>query len=565
MSLAEQGVESVPDAPLPGRGSVELFHRDGFLAPVRLLTAAQCALLAAHLRNSERPKPVEWDKGEAVADRLVFDIATSPQILMWLTALLGADVALWGAGFAHRAPGKVHPWHTDIESCGSDGFVSVWIGIEHTSRDSSLSLVRGSHRYGQPFQAVRQAHGRRRGEADEADVLEWARELDPSASIVQPEVTEGDAILFDGRIWHGSNNRRVEGSRIALILQYSRGDVPVHRPDLSQLEWPFRYLDDPRPPVLCVAGNAHPAVNRLVAPPPAAPKGQSKLDAEVHSLPLPLARNKDTGWQPHFLFNGATGVPGYLTCHASVLDPGVTPHPPHAHLEEEILVVLDGKAEIILADSPDDPHPRSKPVKAGGLVYHPAFQHHTIRSANAAPVTYLMFKWRAPPLDTEIPLGSLIRRPANDAEAGPAPFKAQLLFEGPTAFLRKLHCHLSVLQPGAGYDPHADAYDVALLLLEGKVVTANTKLSAPAVAYFGRGELHGLRCVGKEAARYLAIEFHGSGVGQSAERPLAISVRAKQPDRMVMKRKRRRHRAGAVSSPSRLRRRLLGLVWPPAR
>ncbi|HET7715911.1 MAG TPA: phytanoyl-CoA dioxygenase family protein [Bauldia sp.] len=546
--------------------SVELFNRDGFLAPVRLLTAAQCALLVRHLQNVAKPKPIEWDKGEAAADRVVFDIATSPQVLAWLTTLLGKDIALWGASFAQRAPGQVHPWHTDIESSGPDGgFVSVWIGLEHTSRDSGLSLVRGSHRFGLPFQAVQQAHGRRRGEAEGDTVLEWAREFDPSAIIVQPDVADGDAILFDGRIWHGSNNRRAEGRRVALILQYVRGDVPVFRPDFSQLEWPLRYLDHPRPPVLCVSGKAHPTVNRLIAPPTASPPNWKKITAEVQSLPLPLSRNKNTGWQPHFLFNGTTATLDSLTCHASVLDPGIDPHPPHAHLEEEILVVLDGEADIVLAAAPDDSDARSQRLKAGGLVYHPAFQHHTIRSANAEPVTYLMFKWRASILDTESPLASVVRQPTDVVKVHRRPFDAHLLFEGPTAFLRKLHCHLSVIQPGAGYHPHADAHDVAILLLKGEIKVANAKLTAPGVAYFGRGEMHGLRNVGDRPARYLVIEFHGLVPDQSSEEPLAVRVEVRKPGKTVRKRKRRTGAGNRPKSSSlRLRRRFLGLVWPLA-
>ena len=138
MSLNEQNIEALVDPidPLPGNALVEAFNRDGFLPPVRVMTAAQCALLVRHLRSAEKPKPIEWDKGEAAADRLVFDIATSPQVLTWLRTLVGNDIALWGASLAQRAPTQRHPWHTDIESSDpKGGFVSVWIGLEYTSRE----------------------------------------------------------------------------------------------------------------------------------------------------------------------------------------------------------------------------------------------------------------------------------------------------------------------------------------------------------------------------------------------------------------------------------------------
>ncbi len=389
-------------------------------------------------------------------------------------------------------------------------------------------------------------------------MLEWARDFDPAASIVQPVVTDGEAILFDGRIWHGSNNRRAEGQRIALILRYVRGDVPVYRPDFSQLEWPFRYLDDPRPPVLVVSGNADPAANRLVEPPSASPPNWKTITTEARSLPLPLFGTRQSAWQSHFLFNGVTETLGHLTCHASVLEPGACPHPPHAHLEEEILIVLDGEAEIVLAGSPDDPSARLDRLKAGGLVYHPAFQHHTIRNMGKAPVTYLMLKWRASPLDTATPLGSVVRRPRDYPASGSRPFEAHTLFEGPTAFLRKLHCHLSKVQPGAGYEPHTDPYDVAILLLRGKIVTADVKLTAPAIAYFGRGELHGLRNAGKKAARYLVFEFHGSDHDESLDEPAAVTAQTKAPAKAIGRSNEEARDRGAVRMRKASRQ---GRVW----
>ena len=55
-----------------------------------------------------------------------------------------------------QAREKFIPWHSDIESHAPEGgFVSVWIGIEHTSRESSLQLIGGSHRLGLSVQEAR--------------------------------------------------------------------------------------------------------------------------------------------------------------------------------------------------------------------------------------------------------------------------------------------------------------------------------------------------------------------------------------------------------------------------
>ena len=72
---------------------------------------------------------------------------------------------------------------------------------------------------------------------------------------------------------------------------------------------------------------------------------------------------------------------------------GGCPHPPHSHIEEELLIVLDGEANIEIAASPDDASPRVEMLTPGQFSYYPAWQHHTIRNRSTRPVTYMMFKW----------------------------------------------------------------------------------------------------------------------------------------------------------------------------
>jgi len=43
------------------------------------------------------------------------------------------------------------------------------------------------------------------------------------------------------------------------------------------------------------------------------------------------------------------------------------------------LVVLDGEAEVLIANAPDDPAPRVERLRRGDFAYYPSFQHHTIR------------------------------------------------------------------------------------------------------------------------------------------------------------------------------------------
>ncbi len=370
------------------------FARDGFLGPVRLFTAAQCRVIADHLRN-DPPPPADWRKDRAVSDRFFYELATGPALLSRLRPLLGDNIILWGASAVQRKPGQVHVWHSDMETAAPDGrFASVWIGIENTSFASSLQLIGRSHSFGKCIQQVAQEKGFRRGEASAETVLAWARELDAEAEFLQPPVSDGEALLFDGRLWHGSHNARRHGRRTALLLQYAADDTPVRIPDFTRLEWPFHYLATPRPPAILVSGRSNGEINHLVAPPPPSPKQLTVLSSAVHSLPLPLNENSEKGWRSHHVLRGCSPALELMGCHASILSAGRSPHLPHAHAEEELIIMLDGEADLIISDGPHVEGARVEKIRPGSFVYYPPFQHHTLRNSGTAPITHLMFKWR---------------------------------------------------------------------------------------------------------------------------------------------------------------------------
>ena len=237
-------------APPPAAQAVDLniqarFDHDGFLVPVDLLTRAQCRLICRHFRRSRWPAWVADKKGYAVHDRLFYDVATRPALLAMLRSLLGEDIVLWGAKIIKRLPGQKHPWHTDIESSAPDGrFVSVWIGLENTSQASALHLISRSHKFGKPIQRVAQERGVARDDIARHTAA-WAREFDTEAAILQPKLRDGQAIVFDGRLWHGSLNA-TDRTRLALLLQYAASDQAIALTDGKYSDWPFRYSEAPK-------------------------------------------------------------------------------------------------------------------------------------------------------------------------------------------------------------------------------------------------------------------------------------------------------------------------------
>jgi hypothetical protein len=88
-------------------------------------------------------------------------------------------------------------------------------------------------------------------------------------------------------------------------------------------------------------------------------------------------------------------------------------------------------------------------------------------------------------------------------------FFMRLLFEGPTIFLKKLHCHISTLSSKKGYEPHVDDYDVSIVILEGEVETLGKRVGPNSIIYYAAGEPHGMYNPGEVTAKYIVFEFQG--------------------------------------------------------
>src|SRR5687768_16795639 len=147
------------------------FDELGYLDPIRVLTAEQCRQFLRTVSGSSGPPPLDWEKGYAASSRAYYELAVHPTIVRVVREILGEQVMLWGASIIKRAPGAVHPWHCDIESAGPTArTMAVWLGLEHTSRESSLVLLPYSHRFGLSVQELRQQLGWGRDEITDESI-----------------------------------------------------------------------------------------------------------------------------------------------------------------------------------------------------------------------------------------------------------------------------------------------------------------------------------------------------------------------------------------------------------
>ena len=87
-------------------------------------------------------------------------------------------------------------------------------------------------------------------------------------------------------------------------------------------------------------------------------------------------------------FDGNTEQLKGLAMGSLVLTAGQSPHPPHTHPEEELLLVTEGHGEISIGD-------KVTKVGPGSLMYAGANRLHGIVNTSTAPLTFYYIKWTA--------------------------------------------------------------------------------------------------------------------------------------------------------------------------
>ena len=76
-----------------------------------------------------------------------------------------------------------------------------------------------------------------------------------------------------------------------------------------------------------------------------------------------------------------TGFP--IEMHQTELAPGMAPHPPHSHLNEELLMLREGTLEVTVAG-------RSTTLGPGGSVYVASGEVHGWRNTGLTPAHYFV-------------------------------------------------------------------------------------------------------------------------------------------------------------------------------
>ena len=79
-----------------------------------------------------------------------------------------------------------------------------------------------------------------------------------------------------------------------------------------------------------------------------------------------------------------------LEIHITTLNAGQVSHPPHQHVEEELLIVREGTVETLQ-------NGKASRLGPGSVIFHSSNDLHNIRNVGETPATYHVINWRATP------------------------------------------------------------------------------------------------------------------------------------------------------------------------
>jgi quercetin dioxygenase-like cupin family protein len=89
------------------------------------------------------------------------------------------------------------------------------------------------------------------------------------------------------------------------------------------------------------------------------------------------------------IFQAPTATLDELEMHLSTLPPGKSPHPPHRHADEEVVIIREGTVEVFLDGV-------TKRVGPGSVIFQASNKLHGLTNVGDVPAVYHVIKWNSP-------------------------------------------------------------------------------------------------------------------------------------------------------------------------
>ena len=200
--------------------------------------------------------------------------------------------------------------------------------------------------------------------------------------------------------------------------------------------------------------------------------------------------------------------------HITTLNPGKSPHAPHRHPWEEILVIKEGSVEVSI-------NAEKQTAGAGAVVFFASNDVHTVANNSDQPVTYYVINFitdavrtvRDEPSASWAPPGQLRSCVVNWDKIEPKPMThdtRRTFLGGPTATLTSLKIHTTTAAAGRYPVKHSGHLNILLVILKEGMIESNvdgvTHLVGPGgLIFLAPGAIQTLRNPGNVPATYYVI------------------------------------------------------------
>ena len=204
------------------------FDADGFLFPIRIMSAEDAAALRDRLETVERERGSLTGKFRSLKNHLLMTwldgLIRRPEILDPVESLIGPDILCWSTAFLIKEPGDgTHvSWHQDLTYWGLQpgDVVSAWLALTPATAESGcMRMVAGSHKW------FGEAH---RDTSDDKNLLSRGQTMErtitddeASTLALQP----GEISLHHGNTAHASGANTSGHRRIGIAIRYMAAHV----------------------------------------------------------------------------------------------------------------------------------------------------------------------------------------------------------------------------------------------------------------------------------------------------------------------------------------------------
>ena len=202
---------------------VEAYRRDGYLSPVRVMSAAEASgyrrALEAHEARAGEPLQGNFRHKTHLLFTWADALVHHPRVLDAVEDAIGPDILCWTTNFFIKeanSPGFVS-WHQDSTYWGldPDEVITAWIAFtEVTPENGYMQVIPGSHRVDQlpHVDTFHKDNLLSRGQ-------EIAVEVDRNQA-VGIALHAGEMSLHHIKVVHGSDANRSSDRRIGLAIRY---------------------------------------------------------------------------------------------------------------------------------------------------------------------------------------------------------------------------------------------------------------------------------------------------------------------------------------------------------